>query len=85
MDVYNPRFYSLSKVVCQGLSLSLGMPRDHIIEAAHKDPVAKVLLASYPPVIVEGEMSCGAHTDCGFLTMLCSKSGRGLQVSSYRI
>merc|ERR1712137_582254 len=27
-------------------------------------------------------MSCGAHTDCGFLTLLCATGGDGLQVQT---
>eukprot|EP00656_Telonema_subtile_P015853 TRINITY_DN1833_c0_g1_i2.p1 TRINITY_DN1833_c0_g1~~TRINITY_DN1833_c0_g1_i2.p1 ORF type:complete len:165 (-),score=39.93 TRINITY_DN1833_c0_g1_i2:265-759(-) len=41
----------------------------------------RVLLPASPPVCA-GQMSCGAHTDCGFLTMLCSSGGRGLQVKT---
>lgn len=69
----------LSRVLLAGLSLSLGLPKDHFERMAFSNPVAKVLLASYAPA-TEGELSCGAHTDCGFLTLVCQEGSNGLEV-----
>ncbi len=73
-----------SRAVLRGLSLALGLAPDALAARAARAPAAKVLIAAYDPVARGGgacdEISCGAHTDCGFLTMLCSRGGRGLQV-----
>lgn len=101
----------LSRVVAQGLALSLGLP-GQFFDDKMKDPVAQLLLLRYPPPPAaagataatsanghsQGAASlqrhqdgitravaprkhqqqqeqqqyvgCGAHTDCGFLTIL---------------
>lgn len=76
---FHTAMIGLSRTMLKGLSLSLGVEADYFETRACQDPAAKVLLTVYPPVEA-GEMSCGAHTDCGFLTILCSSGGRGLQV-----
>eukprot|EP00439_Symbiodinium_sp_Y106_P069660 s2417_g12.t1 len=79
------RFHSsllqLSRELLRGLSLALGLPADHFELCAFQKPIAKVLLAYYPPA-GDGDSSCGAHTDCGFLTLVCQDSAeaQGLQV-----
>eukprot|EP00929_Paragymnodinium_shiwhaense_P118775 TRINITY_DN90695_c0_g1_i1.p1 TRINITY_DN90695_c0_g1~~TRINITY_DN90695_c0_g1_i1.p1 ORF type:complete len:335 (-),score=66.64 TRINITY_DN90695_c0_g1_i1:60-1064(-) len=70
----------LSRSVLRGLSLSLGLDAGHFEKIAFQDPVAKVLLTKYPPLQEKDELSCGVHTDCGFLTILCADGGSGLQV-----
>jgi len=67
----------LSRVLLRGLSLSLDLPPEHFEKAAFRAPDTKVLLASYPPV-QKDEVSCGAHTDCGFLTLVCQEGAPGL-------
>ncbi|CAJ1357525.1 unnamed protein product [Effrenium voratum] len=71
----------LSRALLRGLSLALGLAPGHLADLAFTAPVAKVLMAFYPPAH-EGDLSCGAHTDCGFLTLVCQDSSetQGLQV-----
>lgn len=78
---FHSEMLKVSRTLFKGLSLALGCEADFFETHAGQDPAANVLLATYPPVN-SGETSCGAHTDCGFLTMLCSNGGRGLQVRS---
>jgi isopenicillin N synthase-like dioxygenase len=70
----------VTRILLRGLSLSLNLPADTFERIAYQNPVAKVLMTSYPPVQEGDEVSCGSHTDCGFLTILCAEGGSGLQV-----
>jgi len=76
---FHASMLELSRVTLRAMSLALGLSSDYFESKACRNPAAKVLFTSYPPVDTGG-MSCGAHTDCGFLTMLCSSGGRGLAV-----
>jgi len=77
---FHSSLLDLSRALIRGLSLSLNLEADHFEKKAFQDPVAKVLLTRYPPIENQDEMSCGVHTDCGFLTILCADGGSGLQV-----
>jgi len=68
----------VTRQLLRGLSLALGLEEGFFEHHAFQRPVAKILMTRYP-VVKEGEMSCGAHTDCGFLTLLCA-DGAGLEV-----
>ncbi|CAK9077397.1 unnamed protein product [Durusdinium trenchii] len=78
---YHSALLELSRVLLRGLSLALELPAEHLENVAFQQPVAKVLLARYPPT-EKGDLSCGSHTDCGFLTLVCqdSSEAQGLQV-----
>ncbi|CAE7568681.1 2ODD33 [Symbiodinium natans] len=78
---FHSALLQLSRELLRGLSLALDLPADHFESHAFRKPIAKVLLACYPPA-GEGDQSCGAHTDCGFLTLVCQDrlEAQGLQV-----
>mmetsp|Transcript_24474 Transcript_24474/g.79687 ORF Transcript_24474/g.79687 Transcript_24474/m.79687 type:complete len:340 (+) Transcript_24474:136-1155(+) len=77
--VFHASMLEATRAVLRGLSLAMGMAPSALEERVFTAPSAKVLLVAYDPV-ERSELSCGSHTDCGFLTMLCSRGGRGLQV-----
>jgi isopenicillin N synthase-like dioxygenase len=71
----------LSRVIARGLALSLALP-DTFFTDKMQDPVAQLLMLRYPPppqprqqaaagaAAEQQYVGCGAHTDCGFLTIL---------------
>lgn len=79
----------LSRVIARGLALSLSLP-DSFFTDKMQDPVAQLLMLRYPPpppmaqaVAAAQEqqyVGCGAHTDCGFLTLVAQDEVPGLQV-----
>ncbi|KAF8067385.1 iron/ascorbate oxidoreductase [Scenedesmus sp. PABB004] len=85
----------LSRAVSRGLALSLGLHEEFFVERM-ADPVAQLLLLKYPPPPAGAggaaaqaaaqrapagrHVGCGAHTDCGFLTILAQDDVPGLQV-----
>lgn len=81
LRAYHTALLELSRSLLRGLSLALHLAPEHLEKIAFQKPVAKVLLARYPPTD-EGDLSCGEHTDCGFLTLVCqdSSEAQGLQV-----
>lgn len=83
----------LSRRLSALLALSLNLPERYFLDAM-RDPCAQMVLLRYPrnlanPAASEDTTSvgCGAHTDCGFLTILAQEedapaSAKGLQVLS---
>ena len=78
--VFHASMLEATRAVLRGLSLAMGMAPSALEERVFTAPSAKVLLVAYDPV-ERSELSCGSHTDCGFLTMLYSRGGRGLQAA----
>jgi isopenicillin N synthase-like dioxygenase len=72
--------------VARGLAAALGQGEGAFVDAlAH--PVAQCVLLRYPPVDAGGDaatptIGCGAHTDCGLLTLISQRGPPGLQVRS---
>lgn len=67
----------------RALALSLDLDETFFINQCD-NPVAQMVLLRYPPQQVEAtearnRIGCGAHTDCGFLTIL-SQDAPGLEV-----
>ena len=54
--------------ISRALALSLGLKETFFIDSM-TNPVAQMVLLRYPPP-QNNETGCGAHTDCGFLTLL---------------
>lgn len=75
----------LSRVIARGLALSLSLPESFFTDKM-QDPVAQLLMLRYPPPPAAAAaqeqqyVGCGAHTDCGFLTILSQDQVPGLQV-----
>lgn len=81
VQAYFTAMLELSRVVARGLALSLSLPETFFTDKM-QDPVAQLLLLRYPPPSKLQQLSagaagagqqfvgCGAHTDCGFLTIL---------------
>ena len=72
----------------QALAMSLELPIDFFTSKAQRNPHSQMVLLRYPPAPkeamsiddpVSGRRGCGAHTDCGFLTILMQDS-EGLEV-----
>lgn len=70
-----------ARTVALALAAALGEPADAFGEAM-RDPAANMILLQYDTAhVVSGRTGCGAHTDCGFLTLLAQEFGGGaLQV-----
>lgn len=83
MQGYFSEAVELSRVVASALALSLDLPRD-FFQNHLTDPVAQMLLLRYPPP-AQGNIAvnagCGAHTDCGFLTILAQVRSAGVGAS----
>ena len=54
--------------ISRALALSLGLQENFFTDSM-TNPVAQMVLLRYPPP-KNDEIGCGAHTDCGFLTLL---------------
>ena len=71
--------------VARGLALSLGLDESFFLDRL-TSPVAQMVLLRYEAesridkAAVGDTIGCGAHTDCGFLTLLVQDSTPGLEV-----
>jgi isopenicillin N synthase-like dioxygenase len=72
----------LSKLVSRCLALSLGMNETYFVKSMN-NPVAQMVLLKYP-IPMDNQQSCGAHTDCGWLTLLAQDhpSDGGLEIQN---
>lgn len=81
VHAYFAAMLDLSRVIARGLALSLSLPEAFFTDKM-RDPVAQLLMLRYPPMPKPPQQAggadqqqrqyvgCGAHTDCGFLTIL---------------
>ncbi len=80
MTEYWDSLIELSRAIARALAVSLSLPETFFTEYL-QDPAAQFLLLKYPPPDGEGDHpGCGAHTDCGFLTILAQNDVSGLEV-----
>jgi isopenicillin N synthase-like dioxygenase len=65
-----------ARVLALALAAALGEPEDAFADAM-RDPAAVALLLRYDPsrLAPGSKVGCGAHTDCGFLTLLFQEPG----------
>ena len=67
----------------QALALSLDLPIDYFVSKCQRSPHPQMVLLRYPPAPTSSSETvatgCGAHTDCGFLTIL-TQDQPGLEV-----
>lgn len=72
-----------ARAVARGVAGALGLERD-ALAATLDAPVAQCLLLRYPPLPAGADAdavsACGAHTDCGLLTLIAQRGPPGLQV-----
>mmetsp|Transcript_3326 Transcript_3326/g.4432 ORF Transcript_3326/g.4432 Transcript_3326/m.4432 type:complete len:356 (-) Transcript_3326:188-1255(-) len=87
MTNYYDCMLQLSRHVAHALALSLNLQGDFFTNRM-KDPVAQLVAFKYPPeeqgvctTKKNKQISCGEHTDCGFLTLLV-QTAPGLEVFS---
>ncbi len=74
----------LTKKISRCLALSLSLDEHYFLENL-SDPVAQMVCLHYPVLDSRSKSisSCGAHTDCGFLTLLIQHVGiNALQVKT---
>ncbi|PSC69301.1 oxidoreductase [Micractinium conductrix] len=68
-----------ARLLMRGLALALQAPPDYFTSRC-TDPVAQMVLFRYPPTGgTEEQRGCGAHTDCGFLTLV-AQDAPGIEV-----
>ena len=86
LNVYWDVLMRLAKEIAACLAISLGLEEDFFTKCM-TNPVANMVLLRYPPPpmaedgVTPLQTGCGAHTDCGFLTLLVQdKSADALQV-----
>uniref|UniRef100_A0A7S4ICU2 Fe2OG dioxygenase domain-containing protein n=1 Tax=Vannella robusta TaxID=1487602 RepID=A0A7S4ICU2_9EUKA len=85
IETYWNLIMEVSLQVSRCLALSLGLD-EHFFTANMTNPVAQMVLLRYPPAPTDENQNplrpgCGAHTDCGFLTLLVQdKDVDGLQI-----
>ncbi|KAI2498334.1 hypothetical protein MHU86_16145 [Fragilaria crotonensis] len=65
--------------IMKALALSLNQDVDFFLKQCD-NPVAQMVLLRYPGTEEDQRRGCGAHTDCGFLTILAQDSVEGLEV-----
>ena len=65
-----------AKVLSRALAAALGEPESAFDEAM-RNPAAVLIMLRYDPTRLHAGSSigCGAHTDCGFLTLLAQEEG----------
>ena len=68
IDQYWNTMLKVAYEISRALALSLGLKENFFIDSM-TNPVAQMVLLRYPPPL-NNEVGCGAHTDCGFLTLL---------------
>eukprot|EP00501_MAST-03F_sp_TOSAG23-6_P000304 GSMAST32.ASY1.ANO1.311.1 assembled CDS len=80
MNNYFEAMLNLSRRIAKLLALSLGLDSTFFTSRL-KQPCAQMVLLRYPGCSKENmiDEGCGAHTDCGFLTIL-AQGAPGLEV-----
>ncbi|WP_420547084.1 isopenicillin N synthase family dioxygenase [Curvivirga sp.] len=81
-EEYHKAMMALSKKLVGAIALSLDLPMDYF-EKFQQNPITIQRLLHYPPqkdTISKDEIGIGAHTDYGFLTILCQDNQGGLEV-----
>ena len=86
VSAYMDAGLAAARGVARGLAPALGLAPDALV-ATLDAPVAQCVLLRYPPVggaavgggAASASTACGAHTDCGLVTLITQR-GRGLQV-----
>lgn len=72
-----------ARAIARGVAGAMGLAPDDLA-ATLTTPVAQCLLLRYPPlpagVNPAAVSACGAHTDCGLLTLIAQRGPPGLQV-----
>ncbi len=83
-EKYHDAMLNLSRKLISAIAISLNLPADYF-EQFQQKPITIQRLLHYPPQegeITLGEIEIGAHTDYGFLTILCQDENGGLQVQN---
>lgn len=94
LEAYWRAMLELSRAISQALARSLSLTADDFFLPYLTDPCAQMVLLRYPVAdsnllietkkrkrsTNEKKIGCGAHTDCGFLTILATDTLPGLQV-----
>lgn len=81
LDRYWDTMLRVAREVSRALALSLEL-RESFFTDSMTQTVAQMVLLRYPPP-TEHTQACGAHTDCGFLTLLAQdQANGGLQIYS---
>ena len=82
---YSEAMETLAVLLRGVFSEAIGLERDHFEESFRHD-LSALRVVNYPEQVTppaEGQLRAGAHTDYGFMTILCSDaSAGGLQVQS---
>lgn len=65
--------------IMKALAMSLNQEVDFFLKQCD-NPVAQMVLLRYPGTEEDQRRGCGAHTDCGFLTILAQDAVEGLEV-----
>eukprot|EP01133_Synstelium_polycarpum_P001406 gene1406-1622_t len=83
VDSVHSRLLELAHQILRAFTISLDLPRDHFDSPdQHRGAILRLL--KYPPCdkSLEGssDMSCGPHTDYGYITLLHQDSIGGLEV-----
>ena len=72
-----------ARAVARGVAGALGLAPAALVDTLDS-PVAQCLLLRYPPLPPNAHAAtisaCGAHTDCGLLTLIAQRGPPGLQV-----
>lgn len=85
LNMYWDLLMQLAKEIAACLAISLGL-EETFFSNCMTNPVAQMVLLRYPPPpmaedgITPLRVGCGAHTDCGFLTLLVQDKSAALQV-----
>ena len=81
MDALYGACEALSRQLMQAFALSLDLPSDHF-DHWLSEPMATLAPLRYPPMQRAAELSAGAHTDFGCLTLLFQHDVPGLQIKT---
>ena len=80
MDTLYGACEALSRHLMQAFSLSLDLPPDHF-DRWLSEPMATLSPLRYPPMQKAAELSAGAHSDFGCLTLLFQHDVAGLEIA----
>ena len=75
---------ALGHRLCEGISLSLGLPASFFAERYTGDPLTLFRVFRYPPDAGPLDWGVGEHTDYGLLTILLQDDAGGLEVRTSR-
>lgn len=82
VEAFYDELVVLGRLLCRACALALDLPETHF-DASAEVPESRLRLLHYPPAPDGDRTGAGAHTDCGYLTILAQDDIGGLEIQNH--